>query len=277
MCYETDEEITPAVFSRYFATFLDLERKPVGIRFLYSEEDYHAAPFPAYEGCITYCTAVRNASTMLGETASRYKLNVDNFACTAAAIALGFAAPDPARLSGSRHYELGVYHDITVSHALNNDMTLCHPRCSGVAVAPLENYTEPPPDIVLLITDPYHAMRIAQGYAFHKGYLKNIHLSGMCALCAECTAYPYEMRDINISLLCSGTRAMAQWKHDELALGFPYELIGTIIDGIVRTSNPMDLGKEKRRIEEKLPQSGLEIDHRVEHGKNYFTNAYRWK
>jgi uncharacterized protein (DUF169 family) len=204
-------------------------------------------------------------------------MNIDNFACSASAIALGLAAPDPARMSGLRHYELGVYSDITVSRTLNNEMTFCRKRNYGVAVAPLESYDEScgTPDIVLIITDPYHAMRIAQGYAFYKGYLKNIRLSGMCALCAECTAYPYETDDMNISLLCSGTRAMAQWKHDELALGFPYGLTKKIIDGIVQTSNPMDLGKEKRRIEEKLPQSGLVIDHQVEHGKNYFTNTYR--
>ena len=43
----------------------------------------------------------------------------------------------------------------------------------------------------------------------------------MQALCEECTTRPFESNEVNISMLCSGTRCVAQWQKDELRIGIP--------------------------------------------------------
>ena len=74
----------------------------------------------------------------------------------------------------------------------------------------------------LSITNPYNAMRITQGYAYHNGHIKNVQFGGIQGICQECTTRPFENNEVNISMLCSGTRCVAQWQKDELAIGIPF-------------------------------------------------------
>ena len=49
-------------------------------------------------------------------------------------------------------------------------------KAYGVEIAPLSDYVSYDPDVVIMITNPYNAMRITQGYAYHNGPIKNFNL-----------------------------------------------------------------------------------------------------
>ena len=78
----------------------------------------------------------------------------------------------------------------------------------------------------------------------------------------------------NISLLCAGTRCVAQWSKQELAIGIPYHYLVQVVNGLRQTVNPMEPDKDKRRIAQKLTAAGLADTMTIVFGKNYYTGAY---
>lgn len=250
-----------------FNSLLGLERKVVGIKFLFDEDEYNefdAEP----SSMMTYCTMVRNATKGRGA-----KGDINSFACLSAARALGLLKPNNDVISGRAHRKMKVYRDLTVSRSIARDMVYCEHQIYGVGIKPLEDYTSEP-DIVIVIASPLNAMRIIQGNAYNNGQLKNIKMAGMQAICQECTSYPFETNEINVSLMCSGTRHVAQWGEDEMAIGIPYNKFKSVVDGIKNTVNPMERNSRKKKIEKKLADNNLESLINIEYNKNYYTGVY---
>lgn len=254
----------------FLNALLPLERKPVGVRFLFTEEDYMNSPSEPLDRTIPYCAAVRDA--MRG---TARKLRWENFSCTASAYALGVEEREPAYFDGRRSAGKGSYATVGVGRRMYKKTEYCGHRVFGVEVAELKLYTDRDPDVVIIVTEAKSAMRIAQGYAYHLDYVENIRLSGMCALCHELTAYPYETGDINLSLMCSGTRKLAQWKDEELGIGFPYPMTHQIVDGMLQTVNPLERDKAKTEIERRAQELGLSDSIEIVFGKNYDDGTQR--
>jgi uncharacterized protein (DUF169 family) len=101
-------------------------------------------------------------------------------------------------------------------------------------------------------------MRIIQGYTYKYGTQTNFKLAGNQAVCSECTAYPFETNSINISMFCSGTRYLAGWKENEIAIGLPYAKFLETCDGIFLSINGSEQNKNKKTILAKIRQNNLE-------------------
>jgi uncharacterized protein (DUF169 family) len=255
--------------AKWLDVLLELSRMPVGIRFLLTQDEYDECAATPLAGGMPYCTAVRWATV-----GRNYKMDADHCACFAASRALGLAATPEEAVSGSRHAKLGVYENLGVSRAVARDMVYCAHRCVGVEIRPLAEYENFPPDIVILVSTPYNIMRVVQGYAYHHGQLTNVKVAGMCAICQECTSYPHERNMPNLSMLCSGTRCVAQWGKEEMAMGIPYHYLGRILSGLQHTVNPIEPNQDKLRINERLNGAGLDNEMEIVFGHNYYTNAY---
>ncbi|MEO1771963.1 DUF169 domain-containing protein [Candidatus Enterococcus ferrettii] len=248
---------------------LNLERQAVGITFLHSKEDFQQHPAPKYPKMIPYCGAVQKAT--MGE---QMKLDLSNFACPASAVAMGLVDNDEYSASGEKHANMKVYKDIEVSKQVADDMVYCREASYGIAIEPIETWTKAP-DVVLLITVPFNAMRILQGNAYHYGQVKQIKMTGMQALCQEGTSYPFETNEINVSMMCSGTRYVARWKDEELCIGIPYNKFEKVIDGLEQTLNPMELLEKKRQIIKKTQENDEAEFYDVRKRDNYFRGAYQ--
>lgn len=255
---------------QYLEALLPLERKPVGVKFLFTEEEYDNSPLEPLERTIPYCTAVRDA--MQGKSR---KLSWENFACTASAYALGIEERDSAYFDGRRSFGKGSYANLGVGRRMYKKVEYCGHRIFAVEIAELNEFNDRDPDVVIIVSEAKTAMRTSQAYAYHLGYVENIRLSGMCAVCHELTAYPYETGDINLSLMCSGTRKLAQWKEEELGLGFPYPMTRVIVDGLLKTVNPLERDKAKAAIEERAKKFHLCDSINIVYGKNYDDGSMR--
>lgn len=234
------------------------------------DEEFEDNNSSYYINGMPYCTAIKNASKGLN-----YKMDYYNSSCIAASRALGFIKPTKDSISGSRHMKLGVYKDLCVSRSVAKDMVYCEHECRGVEIKPLKDYIDYNPDIVIMVTSPYNAMRMVQSYAYNFGQLKNIKMAGMCAICQECTSYPYETNSMNISMLCSGTRCVGQWNEDELGIGFPYNYCNAIVEGLINTINPMENNKNKLKIMQNLSSNNLEHLIDIKLNNNYYKGAYK--
>ncbi|WP_352419703.1 DUF169 domain-containing protein [Proteiniborus sp.] len=246
---------------------LELKRKIVGMKFLFTEEEFKYADAKKLRAKSPYCVMVKTA--MSGYS---IKATLEDFGCLASARNLGILEADEIITSGRYHSKTGLYQDLITSRNVISNITMCKHKAYGIMLKPLEEYAENP-DVVLIVSNPYNAMRIIQGYTYMYGTHSSFKMIGNNAICSECTAYPYESNDINVSLLCSGTRHMCGWGEDEMGIGIPFNKFSTVIDGLYATVNPIEPNEKKSIIESKLKEQRRD-DLDIIYDKNYYTGLY---
>jgi uncharacterized protein (DUF169 family) len=242
---------------------LELERKIVGIKFLFSKDAFAVEAAKGIQKKIPYCVLVKSA--MSGRS---LKATGEDLACIAGARALGLKEIDDVHRSGQTGRRLGLYRDLATAKKVRDGMSYCDHRAYGVAIKPLAAFTQEP-DVVMVVTSPYNVMRIIQAYSFFYGIRTNFKMTGNQAVCSESTAYPYLSNDINVSLLCIGTRHRAGWKESELAVAFPFNRFERIAEGLMDTVNIMESNQKKKLIEQKLQQNPID-DFTLEYDHNYY-------
>lgn len=261
-------EMTPQQNAQWLDVLLEMPREAVGIHFLMTKEEYESFPADAPERRMSYCTMVRRATKGISQ-----KAHLGHMACGGGSTALGLSKPTEAMIDGTRRMGQGAYHDLCTCRKVSKNMVYCEHHLYGVGIVPLKD-CEKDPDVVIFVCNPFNAMRIMQGYAYRNGHASNICLSGMQAVCQECTSRPYELDQINISMMCSGTRMLTGWRKDELGIGVPYHMLDQIVTGLRETVNPLERNHEKREIAGKLSEHGLDGQLDIVMNKNYDDNCY---
>ncbi|MEG0371719.1 MAG: DUF169 domain-containing protein [Clostridium sp.] len=250
--------------SKSLSKYLGLERSIVGIKFIFTQDEYDGCKTPEIDGLASYCYLVKEASE-----GKCYKSCSKTFKCNPSAMALGIRKTNNKVISGQNYYSHGTYESLALAKKVQGDTTYINHEIYGVQVKPIEEY-DCNPDIVIMVVNTYQGMRISQGYAYKYGMMKNIKFSGKQAFCSECTATPYENNDINMSLLCSNTRYSCDWKDNEIAIGMPFNKLSGILEGIEKTTTAMELDEKKVQIESRAKNQGQNIDTNI--GKNYFNS-----
>lgn len=244
---------------------LVLERKIVGVKFLFNQEDYLFADAKQVKYKMNYCVMVKVA--MHG---TPLKATGEDLACIAGGRAIGLIEIDEVHRSGQNGRKLGIYADMPTSKNTRDRMSYCTHKAYGVMIKPLEDY-EDEPDVVLMVTNPYNVMRIVQGYSHFYGMHSSYQMVGNQAICSEVTAMPYMSNGINVSMLCIGTRHQAGWKDDELAVGVAFNRFETLSQGVFNTINIMDNNEKKAVIEKKLKNNNInELE--IKYNFNYYLN-----
>lgn len=231
---------------------LEIERKAVGVKFLFDQDSYEKADAKAATNKIPYCVMLR-----LATQGYSMKANLETSGCGGAIKALGLDAPKPSFNSGCEYNAYGIYQDLAISKNAVKNITFCTHKIYGVMVKPVELY-EDEPDVVIMVTNSYNTMRIVQGYTYKFGVQTQFKFAGNQAICSECTAYPFESNSINISMLCAGTRYISGWKEDEIAIGIPYGKFIETCDGIFKSINGIETNQSKKIILNKIEKNELE-------------------
>jgi len=143
---------------------------------------------------------------------------------------------------------------------------------AGMVAMPLENFTEAP-DVVIVVSNTYNVMRMIQGHGYFNGYTNNLRTVGLQAVCQDLTTYVYNTQDINISLLCPGTRLVANWKPNEMGIGIPFNKWYEVVQGVIETTNPFERDNNKKAIIKRLNERGLDASGIIL-GQNYDDGSY---
>lgn len=249
---------------------LELEWQPVGVRFLYTEEQYGHSPAQALKNGISYCSMVRMAG--MGKS---LKATADASACPGGSIATGLQRPNLYKKSGSSYDKdnMCMYETTGVAHGVVRDMRFMDVDVYGLDLRPLRSFDAEAPDVVIVIASPYAAMRLVQGYAYHHGMKKDVRVCGNQALCSELTASPYMTDDINLSLLCSGTRFRCNWGDSNMGAGLAYAKLQPVVDGLFATMADTETKTKKQAIEERARQKGKTVQ--TAPGREYFARRLK--
>lgn len=242
---------------------LGLKREIIGVRFLYTFQEYNKLEVEEYGKRTSYCMMVKNA--MGGK---HFKSNAENFGCRCASEALGVTEEMPCVESGERYYSIKLYESRAVAKAVTKDISRIKQSIYGIEIGPLHEVVDA--DVVLFMVNAYQLMRVVEAYSYKFGIPKNIHMAGNQGVCADLTAAPFEENDLNFSVLCAGTRKICQWEDDEMGVGLPIQQLRPLVDGMIQTLNYIEYPERKEKILERLDDSeelGITIDKTVHYGK----------
>lgn len=248
-------------------SYLDLDRKPVGIKLFFDKDEFDNFEIPQKDRKLTYCNSVQLASK-----GASMKLTKANQGCPNGAFALNFKDVPEAIANGKGRASKNMYKNIEISKSINDEMLFLEKESHGIVVMPLENYKEDP-DLVIVVSKSYNVMRMIQGDGYFNGYTNNLKTVGLQALCHDLTSYVYNTKDINISLLCPGTRLVAGWQLDEIGIGIPFEKWNTLVEGVKETANPFERNNKKQAIIERLKERGLDSSG-IKGNENYDDGSY---
>ena len=248
-------------------SYLDLDRKPVGIKFFFDKDEFDKFEVPQRDRKVTYCNSVQLASK-----GNSMKLTKENQGCPNGAMALKMKEIPEPMASGKGRFSKNIYKDVETSKSIGDEMLFLEEEPAGIVVMPLENYKEDP-DVVVVVSEPYNIMRIVQGHGYFNGYTDNLKTVGLQAVCHDLTTYPYNTKDINITFLCPGTRLVADWQANEIGIGIPFEKWNEIVEGVKETTNPFERNKKKEGIEKRLKERGLDSSG-IKFNENYDDGSY---
>lgn len=242
---------------------LNLKRNIIGVRIIKHKEEFDLIEAEQLHNKITYCYMIK-----LGSYGRHFKANADNFFCEGALKALGLMEVPLNVISGEVYESLGLYANREVAKCAQQQVKYIKEKNYGIEVFPLNDNSERDFHVAIIIDCSYAIMRIIQGYSYYYGINNSIRIGGNQGICSESTAVPYINNDINISMLCSGTRFFAKWDENDVAVGIPYDKMNAVIDGIINTINPTE--SDERKLEIIRRMSKKQIDLSIEVGKNYY-------
>lgn len=247
---------------RQIALALELQHEVVGVRFLDFKADYQAASLPEAPKRGSFCFHIRNA--MDGQ---HYIIREGLVSCDYGRYAVGLSKPDPAIAQGRSIQYCGLCRTHTVARQIAQAMQFIDMPVYGIEVGPLREMDQA--DIVIIAGFAEAIMRVMQGYAYQYGAPQNLCFYGNQAMCSDMVSKVYHTNDINISLLCRGTRIYGRFDKGELAAAFPIGMLDGMLDGMIKTINPVHSAPDKRRILAALDSPdalGVELDEGYNYG-----------
>ena len=248
-------------------SYLELERKPVGIKFFFDKNEFNNFEVPQKDRKVTYCNSVQLASK-----GHSMKLTKENQTCPNGARALNMAEVPESLANGELRFSKNLYCDVDVSKSISDELLFLKEEPAGIVVMPLEKFNQAP-DVVVMVGSSYNIMRMIQGYSYFNGHTSNLRTVGIQAVCQDLTTYPYNTQDINISLFCPGTLLVANWQPGEIGVGIPFEKWNQVVEGVIETTNPFERNKNKRSIAKRLEERGLDASH-IKLNENYDDGNY---
>lgn len=240
---------------------LNLSKNIVGVKFLDFEKDYDMLNLPSPKAKGPLCYHVRQA--MDGE---HFRLKADDVSCDYARYALGLSKPDNTIVQGRSYEYCGLYESKSIAKEITSSMKYIEQKIYGVEIGPLKSMDKA--DIVIIADYAETIMRIMQGYAYKYGSPKNLCFYGNQAMCSDMVAKPFSNNDINISLMCVGTRKSGRFNKGELSVAFPISMFDNIVEGIVMTVNPVLYASDKNRILDSL-ENPNDLDIEINTKYNY--------
>lgn len=212
--------------SRELKERLGLEKSPVAIKFILREEDIPEGTKKIEEN-IRHCEMVQKASQ--GET---FYATAEEQMCKGGASAIGLMETPEKIKTGEFYQSLGRFSSLGSAKRTMESIPKIDPMMKAIIYAPLED-VKFDPDVIVVISKPAQAMRLAQAMVYTRGGRVEASFSGIQSVCADAVAGPFVNNTANFTLGCSGSRQFAGIKEDEVIVGMNGENIGCVVNALI--------------------------------------------
>jgi uncharacterized protein (DUF169 family) len=216
-----------AASSEVLRTSLKLKGSPVALAFARAKEDIPPG-MPEVEKTIRHCMMV-NLARNEGRT---FYATADKHECNGGGWALGLKELTPTLANGTFYFKLGKFASIPASErTMKNIPHLPTGSTHATLYAPLEK-TPFTPQVILLVTNPWAMLKLAQSTLFRMGGRLHAEFAGIQSVCSDACATVYLTGKPNFSLGCDGSRKFSGIADDEMVMGFPAEMLPDLVDAV---------------------------------------------
>ena len=216
-----------AELSEILKTSLKMKGSPVAVGFATTKDDIPAG-MPELDKTIKHCMMVglaRNEGRIFYATADKHE-------CNGGSYALGLRDLSPTLKTGKFYFKLGKFESVTSSkRTMESVPHLPTGETYATMYAPLEK-TPFTPQVILIITNPWAMLKLAQSSLFRLGGRAHAEFSGIQSVCSDSVAQTYLTGKPNFSLGCDGSRRFSGISDDEMVMGFPAEMLPEIVDAV---------------------------------------------
>lgn len=240
---------------------LNLQKRIIGVKFIDFKEDYDVLDVPVTTKNGPMCFHAREA--MDGKI---FKAVAHNVTCDYGKYAVGLSKPDSTIVEGRSFEYCGLSETNSIGKDIVSSMKYIEHQSYGVVMGPLELMLDA--DVVIIADYAEVIMRIMQGYAYKFGNPENLSFFGNQAVCADLISKPYSNNDINISLMCRGTRANGRFEKGELGVAVPIGMFDAVVEGVVKTFTPVANANEKKRVLSAIEQTD-DLSEEIDMNYNY--------
>jgi len=213
--------------SEVLRTSLKLKGSPVALGFAMAQDEIPPG-MSAVDVKTKHCKMVslaRNEGRTFYATAEKHE-------CMGGSYALGLRELTPSLKTGKFYYKLGKFESPTSSkRTMASIPHLPTGETYATMYAPLE--TAPfTPQVILIITNPWAMLKLAQSSLFRLGGRAHADFSGIQSVCSDAVAQTYLTGKPNFSLGCDGSRTFSGINDDEMVMGFPAEMLPELVDAV---------------------------------------------
>ena len=220
-------EMDYAELSEILTTSLKLKGTPVALGFATTKDDIPSG-MQEIDKRIRHCMMVslaRNEGRVFYSTADKHDCNGGSFA-------LGLRDLTPALKTGKFYFKLGKFASIASSRRTMDSVPhLPTGETYATMYAPLGK-TPFTPQVIVIITNPWAMLKLAQSSLFRLGGRAHAEFSGIQSVCSDAVAQTYLTGKPNFSLGCDGSRTFSGIVEDEMVMGFPAEMLPEIVDAV---------------------------------------------
>ncbi len=214
------------MISRELKERLGLNKSPVAIKFVLREEDI-PDEIEKIDENIRHCEMVQKAAQ--GET---FYATAEEQMCKGGASAIGLMETPEKIKTGEFYQSLGRFSSLGSAKRTMESIPKIDPMMKAIIYAPLEE-VKFDPDVIVVISNPAQAMKLAQAMVYTRGGRVEASFSGIQSVCADAVAGPFVNNTANFTLGCSGSRQFAGIKEDEVIVGMNGENIGCVVTALI--------------------------------------------
>ncbi len=220
-------KIEYAESSEILRTSLKMKGTPVAFGFATTKDEIPSG-MPEIDKRIKHCMMVslaRNEGRIFYSTSDKHE-------CNGGAFALGLRDLTPTLRTGKFYFKLGKFASVTSSkRTMESVPRLPTGETYATMYAPLRE-TPFTPQVILIITNPWAMLKLAQSSLFRLGGRVRAEFSGIQSVCSDAVAQTYLTGKPNFSLGCDGSRKFSGIADDEMVMGFPAEMLSEIVDAV---------------------------------------------
>jgi uncharacterized protein (DUF169 family) len=207
--------------------FLKLSGSPVAFRFATKKEDIPAG-MQELDKTIRHCAMVglaRKEGRIFYSPSARHE-------CNGGAWALGLREITDSLKNGDFYYKLGKFESSAAcKRTIDRVPHLDTNETYATMYAPLEK-TPFDPQIILIITNPWSMLKLAQSSLFRVGGRIKAEFAGIQSVCSDACTQTYLNGQVNFSLGCDGSRKFSGIEDGEMVIGIPAELLPEITESL---------------------------------------------
>ncbi len=217
--------------SKKLKDILNLDREPVGVKFLSESEMQGLKDKYDGETKTRYCQALMRAGN--GE---KIVITKENISCPASAAAFGLKPLPEMLQNGQMLLNMGLFDNLEAGKKAMEGMTrLEQGKYHAVLLSPLSSI-EIDPDVVVIESKPEHLMWTALAYISKTGERLAFSSAIFQATCVDSTVIPFVKDTINSTLGCYGCRESTNIEDSECLIGVSYNKLDELVENLERLS-----------------------------------------